>query len=300
MVETLLSTAFECCTLCPRACRVNRTAGERGFCGAGDQLRVARAALHFWEEPCISGKNGSGTVFFSHCSLGCVYCQNDRLSHEGFGRDITPDRLREIYMRLIGEGAHNINLVTPSHFLPLILPTLEGLPVPVVMNCGGYESVETLRALEGRVQIYLPDMKYALAETAAAYSHAPDYPEKALAAIREMIRQVGKPVFDRDGMLQSGVIVRHMILPNETKNSFAVIALLKNELEPGSFLFSLMSQYTPCGRAKDIQRIARRLTPTEYARVLKKLDEAGITEGYVQELSSAKEEYIPPFDLTGI
>ncbi len=293
-------TAFESCTLCPRECRVNRNAGERGFCGAGDTLRVARAALHFWEEPCISGTRGSGTVFFSHCNLGCVYCQNYALSHEGFGKDVTPERLREIYFELIEKGAHNINLVTPTHFLPLILPTLHDLPVPVVMNCGGYESVETLKACEGKVQIYLPDMKYAFSETAAAYSHAPNYPEKALAAIKEMIRQVGRPVFDEEGMLKSGVIVRHMILPNETKNSFAVIELLKNELEPGSFLFSLMSQYTPCGEAKDIKRISRRLTSSEYARVQKKLDEAGITEGYFQELSSAKEEYIPPFDLTGV
>ena len=299
-MENLDLTAFERCTLCPRACGVDRRAGEKGFCGAGDTLRVARAALHFWEEPCISGEKGSGTVFFAHCNLGCVYCQNYALSHEGFGREITPERLREIYFELIGKGANNINLVTPTHYLPLILPTLYDLPVPVVMNCGGYEEVETIRACEGKEQIYLPDMKYANSETAAAYSHAPDYPEKALAAIKEMIRQVGRPVFGEDGLLRSGVIVRHMILPNETRNSFAVIELLKNELEPGSFLFSLMSQYTPCGKAKEIKRISRRLTPSEYARVQKKLDEAGITDGYFQELSSAKEEYIPPFDLTGV
>ena len=288
------------CELCPRRCLADRTRGERGFCGAGDAIRIARAAPHFWEEPCISGKRGSGTVFFSHCTLGCVYCQNDGISHGGAGRDITPERLREIYFELIEKGVHNINLVTPTHFLPLILPTLAELPVPVVMNCGGYERVETLRELRGRVGIYLPDFKYALPETAETYSMAGDYPERALEAVEEMIAQVGKPRFDGDGMMTSGVIVRHMILPNEIRNSLRVLELLASSFPKDSFLLSLMSQYTPAGRGKEIRRISRRITPSEYGRVLRKMEELGFEAGYTQELSSAKEEYVPPFDGTGV
>ena len=288
------------CELCPRRCLADRTRGERGFCGAGDAIRIARAAPHFWEEPCISGKRGSGTVFFSHCTLGCVYCQNDGISHGGAGRDITPERLREIYFELIEKGVHNINLVTPTHFLPLILPTLAELPVPVVMNCGGYERVETLRELRGCVGIYLPDFKYALPETAETYSMAGDYPERALEAVEEMIAQVGKPRFDGDGMMTSGVIVRHMILPNEIRNSLRVLELLASSFPKDSFLLSLMSQYTPAGRGKEIRRISRRITPSEYGRVLRKMEELGFEAGYTQELSSAKEEYVPPFDGTGV
>ncbi len=288
------------CELCPRRCLADRTRGERGFCGAGDAIRIARAAPHFWEEPCLSGKRGSGTVFFSHCTLGCVYCQNDGISHGGAGRDITPERLREIYFELIEKGVHNINLVTPTHFLPLILPTLAELPVPVVMNCGGYERVETLRELRGCVGIYLPDFKYALPETAETYSMAGDYPERALEAVEEMIAQVGKPRFDGDGMMTSGVIVRHMILPNEIRNSLRVLELLASSFPKDSFLLSLMSQYTPAGRGKEIRRISRRITPSEYGRVLRKMEELGFEAGYTQELSSAKEEYVPPFDGTGV
>ncbi len=288
------------CELCPRRCAVDRTRGERGFCGAGDAIRVARAAPHFWEEPCISGTRGSGTVFFSHCTLRCVYCQNGEISHGGAGWDITPERLREIYFELIEKGVHNINLVTPTHFLPLILPTLEGLPVPAVMNCGGYERVETIRELKGRIQIYLPDFKYAVPETAGTYSMAQDYPERALEAIGEMIDQAGKPRFDGDGMMISGVIVRHMILPNEIRNSLRVLELLAASFPKESFLLSLMSQYTPAGRGKEIKRISRRITPSEYGRVLRKMEELGFERGYTQGLSSAREEYVPPFDGTGV
>ena len=291
---------FDRCELCPRRCAVDRTRGERGFCGAGNTIRIARAAPHFWEEPCLSGTHGSGTVFFSHCTLRCVYCQNGEISHGGAGKDVTPERLREIYGELIGKGVHNINLVTPTHFLPLILPTLEDLPVPVVMNCGGYERVETIRELEGKIRIYLPDFKYALPETAWTYSAARDYPERALEAIGEMIRQTGEPRFGEDGLMQSGVIVRHMILPNEVKNSLRVLELLASAFPKGSFLLSLMSQYTPAWGAKEIRRISRRITPSEYGRVLRKMEELGFDRGYTQELSSAKEEYVPPFDGTGV
>ncbi len=288
------------CELCPRRCAVDRTRGERGFCGAGDVIRIARAAPHFWEEPCISGTRGSGTVFFSHCTLRCVYCQNGEISHGGAGQDITPERLREIYRKLIEKGVHNINLVTPTHFMPLILPTLADLPVPVVMNCGGYERVETIREIQGSIRIYLPDFKYALPETAETYSAAGDYPETALGAIEEMIRQTGRPRFDEDGMLQSGVIIRHMILPNEIRNSLRVLETLAASFPRDAFLLSLMSQYTPAWKAKEIKRISRRITSSEYGRVLKKMEDLGFDRGYTQELSSAKEEYVPPFDGTGV
>ena len=239
-------------------------------------------------------------MFFSHCNLGCVYCQNYRISHGGFGAEISRNRLREIYFELIEKGAHNINLVTPTHYLPLILPTLGDLPVPVVMNCGGYESVETLRSLAGKVQIFLPDFKYAIGEVAERYSFAPDYPERALEAIQTMIDMVGSPVFDGEGLLQSGVIVRHMVLPNETKNSLRVIDALE-KLPKGKFLFSLMSQYTPCGKAAEYPRIARPLRESEYNRVLRRLEASDLlTNGYSQAMESADQGYIPPFDLEGV
>ena len=291
---------LERCELCPRRCGVDRTKGERGFCGAGDVIRIARAAPHFWEEPPISGTRGSGTVFFSHCTLGCVYCQNGPISHGGAGWEVTPERFREICDELIGKGVHNINLVTPTHYLPLILLALSGLPVPVVMNSGGYERAETLRELEGKIRIYLPDFKYALPELAEEYSAAADYPETALGAIREMIRQTGKPVFDGEGLLQSGVIVRHLILPNGVKNSVRALEILADAFPKGSFLLSLMSQYTPAGGAREIRRLSRRVTPSEYGRVLRRMEELGFEEGFTQELSSAAEEYVPPFDGTGV
>ena len=287
------------CNLCPRGCKVDRETAT-GFCGAGNTLKVARAALHHWEEPCLSGTRGSGTVFFSHCNLGCVYCQNYHISHGGFGAEISQNRLREIYFELIDKGAHNINLVTPTHYLPQILPTLGDLPVPVVMNCGGYESVETIESLQGRVQIFLPDFKYAIGEVAERYSFAPDYPERALEAIGAMIDVAGPPVFDEEGILQSGVIVRHMVLPNETKNSLRVIDALEG-LPKGQFLFSLMSQYTPCGRAAEYPRIARPLRESEYNRVLRRLEASDLlTNGYSQAMESADQAYIPPFDLEGV
>ena len=212
--------SYRACRLCPRACGVDRTCGQRGFCGMGDRITAARAALHFWEEPPISGTRGSGAVFFSGCSLGCRFCQNTEISHGRAGAEITTARLREIFETLIAQGAHNINLVTATHFLPSILPALTPkLPVPVVYNCGGYESVETLRALEGSVDIYLPDLKYAEADLAAQLSGAPDYFPVACRSIDEMVRQTGPCVFGPDGMLQRGVVIRHLILPGQVQNS---------------------------------------------------------------------------------
>ena len=291
------------CTLCPRACGADRAAGQRGFCGADDTLRVARAALHHWEEPCLSGDpdaaTGSGTVFFCGCTLRCCYCQNGRISAGGQGKDITPRRLREIFDELIAQGAHNIELVTATHFLPWILPALEPrLPVPVVYNCGGYERVETLRALEGRVDIYLPDLKYADGNLAGALSGAPDYFPVACDAIREMFRQTGRPVYDEDGVMQRGVIVRHLVLPGYPDNTRRVLDWLSETFAPGDVVVSLMSQYTP--PAGMTGRLARRVTAAEYRAAVAYMRACGITDGFVQERTSAEEAYTPAFDGTGV
>ena len=288
------------CNLCPRRCGAVRTE-EEGFgrCGMPWLPVVARAALHFWEEPCISGRRGSGTVFFSGCPLGCVFCQNGRISRENFGKTVTVERLRKIFLELIGQGAHNINLVTPTHFAPAIRRALaEPLPVPVVWNSGGYERVETLRTLEGRVQIYLPDLKYADSALAAACSGAPDYFDVARAAIREMVRQTGPCVFDGEGLLRRGVVIRHLMLPGALENTRRVMDWVAGAFPPGTVLFSLMSQYTPQPGAEGMLR--RRVTGGEYRAALRYMENVGITAGYRQDSSSAREEYTPPFDLTGV
>ena len=288
------------CHLCPRRCGSVRTE-EEGFgrCGMPWLPVVARAALHFWEEPCISATRGSGTVFFSGCPLGCVFCQNGRISRENFGKTVTVERLREIFLELIGQGAHNINLVTPTHFAPAIRRALaEPLPVPVVWNSGGYERVETLRTLEGRVQIYLPDLKYADSALAAACSGAPDYFDVARAAIREMVRQTGPCVFDGEGLLRRGVVIRHLMLPGALENTRRVMDWVAGAFPPGTVLFSLMSQYTPQPGAEGMLR--RRVTGGEYRAALRYMENVGITAGYRQDSSSAREEYTPPFDLTGV
>ncbi len=288
------------CNLCPRRCGAARTE-EEGFgrCGMPWLPVVARAALHFWEEPCISGRRGSGTVFFSGCPLGCVFCQNGRISRENFGKTVTVERLRKIFLELIGQGAHNINLVTPTHFAPAIRRALaEPLPVPVVWNSGGYERVETLRTLEGRVQIYLPDLKYADSALAAACCGAPDYFDVARAAIREMVRQTGPCVFDGEGLLRRGVVIRHLMLPGALENTRRVMDWVAGTFPPGTVLFSLMSQYTPQPGAEGMLR--RRVTGGEYRAALRYMENVGITAGYRQDSSSAREEYTPPFDLTGV
>ena len=245
MPKTISVAVPEACTLCPRQCKADRAAGQTGFCGAGRTLKAARAALHFWEEPCISGTRGSGTVFFSGCTLGCVFCQNHEISAQGVGKPVSVDRLREIFRELIRQGAHNINLVTPGHFAPWVAQALEpSLPVPVVCNTGGYERVETLRLLEGKVQVYLPDMKYALEEPARRLSGAGDYPAAARSAICEMFRQTG-PYQLRDGLLVRGVLIRHLVLPGQLDNTRRVIDWVAETFRPGEVLFSLMSQYTP-------------------------------------------------------
>ena len=286
------------CTLCPRACGVDRTAGERGFCQMPDHILAARAALHYWEEPVISGSFGSGAVFFSGCTLRCAFCQNGVISQENFGKEVSSQELRAAFERLIDEGCQNINLVTPTHFLPSILPALTPkLPVPVVYNCGGYESVETLRLLEGKVQVYLPDLKYADAELARRLSAAPDYFSVATAAIREMLRQTG-PCVVEDGLLKRGVLIRHLVLPGQIENTRRCLDWIAGAFRPGEVLVSLMSQYTPQPGAEGA--LARHVTAAEYRAAVQYMENCGITGGFTQERTSAREEYTPDFDLSGV
>ena len=287
------------CILCPRQCGVDRT--ERvGYCGSGSLPKVARAAKHHWEEPCISGTEGSGTVFFSGCTLGCVFCQNREISRGGTGREVTVEHLADIFQRLEGQGIHNLNLVTPTHFTPQILQALElAKPtVPVVMNCGGYERVETLRQWEGKVQVYLPDLKYFSPELSAKYSAAPDYFAVASKAIMEMHRQQPQLVWEGD-LLKSGLIIRHLVLPGCMKDSLQILDFLDKHLPKDSFLLSLMSQYTPTENCKQFPEINRRVTTYEYRKVADRAAELGFS-GFAQDRRSAKEEYTPPFNLEGV
>lgn len=292
--------SYEHCTLCPRRCGVDRTKGERGFCGMPDKLYAARASAHYWEEPVISGSFGSGAIFFSGCTLRCAFCQNYTISDEHFGRELTPQALRAAMERLIDEGVQNINLVTPTHFLPSILPALEPkLPVPVVYNCGGYESVETLRRLEGKIDVYLPDFKYSDNALAKRLSAAPDYYETAAAAILEMYRQVGRPVVE-DEQMTRGVLLRHLVLPGFVDNSLGVLDWIAENFRSGDILVSLMSQYVPMGKAKAMPPLDRRITETEYDAVLSYMELLGIEDGFTQDFSAATSDYTPEFDLTGL
>ncbi|MGM9563867.1 MAG: radical SAM protein [Faecousia sp.] len=289
---------YENCTLCPRQCGVDRTAGQLGFCRMPGQLRAAKAMLHYGEEPPISGAFGTGAVFFSGCTLRCVYCQNREISEGGKGKPLDSARLRAIFERLIDEGAQSIDLVTPTQFLPDILPALTPkLPVPVVYNCGGYERVETLRLLEGLVDVYLPDLKYADNTLAARLSRAPDYFETATAALREMYRQVGAAVLE-DGQLVRGLLVRHLVLPGHLDNSLRVIEWLAEAFPKGDVLVSLMSQYIPIGVQEP--PLDRRVTAEEYAGAVSWLELCGLRNGYVQDAAAATTEYLPVFDFSGL
>lgn len=285
------------CTLCPRRCGMDRTAGQTGFCRMPGELRIARAMLHYGEEPPISGSFGTGAVFFSGCTLRCLFCQNQEISAGGKGKAVTSAELRSIFERLIDEGVQSIDLVTPTHFLPDILPVLSPkLPVPVVYNCGGYESVETLKQLEGLVDIYLPDMKYADNALAARLSGAPDYFEVAAAAIQEMYRQTGKPVMEDDAM-QRGVLIRHLVLPGYLDNTLRVLDWISESFPRDGVMVSLMSQYVPMGRAKELPPLDRRLTQEEYDGALSWMELCGLELGYAQDLTAATTELLPDFNL---
>lgn len=298
------------CRICPRACGADRAAGQAGYCGADDKLVVARAALHHWEEPCLSGApddaRGSGTVFFSGCALRCCYCQNYPISQQGVGKAITAQHLAEIFLRLQQNGARNLNLVTATQYLPWVLEALDsarsaGLALPVVYNTGGYETVETVKALDDYVDVWLADFKYASPDLADRLSSARDYPTVVEAALRQMLIQTGAPVYDAEGFLQRGVIVRHLALPGCTEDSFAVLqTLARIRKETGvPFVPSLMSQFTPFYKAAE-HGLGRRITTYEYRKVIDETIRLGLTDGYMQEKSSAREEYTPPFNLEGV
>lgn len=285
------------CSICPRHCNVDRSV-NLGFCQSPDNFRVARAALHFWEEPCISGKEGSGTVFFSGCNLKCVFCQNNEISAENKGVEISDDKLISIFENLISQGANNINLVNPTHYAKRLAKVLGRWksPVPIVYNSSGYEEVETLKALDGLIDIYLPDLKYIRAEKAMRYSKAADYFEKASAALLEMRRQV-EDKFDGD-IMKSGMIIRHLILPQNTNSSIALLDFIKSNF-PNTFV-SLMAQYTPCGDLSEFPEINRKITKREYEKVVNYAFDNSFDKLFIQELSSADKSFIPKFDFTGV
>lgn len=299
-----LQTMLKECHLCPRNCGVDRLAGQKGFCGVDAGIMVARAALHMWEEPCISGKEGSGAVFFSGCSLGCAFCQNRTISKGQSSKVITVEHLAELFLDLQAQKANNINLVTAGHFLPqvreaLILAKEQGLTIPVVYNSSGYEKAEMLRYLEGLVDIYLPDLKYLEADLAGKYSHAKDYPEVAMKALEEMVRQVRTPEFDERGMMKKGVIVRHLLLPGHVRNSKKVLEYLYGTYGDQIYI-SLMNQYTPMPAMKDDPQLSRKVTDREYDRLLDHAISFGVTNCFIQEGETAKESFIPEFNGEGI
>ena len=289
------------CQNCPRKCNVDREAGERGYCGVSATVRIARSSLHLWEEPIISGTRGSGTIFFSGCNLRCVFCQNFEVSHRGKGRELTVRELSDRMLDLQRQGAHNVNLVTPTHYAPQIIEALRRvrrqLYVPVIYNCGGYESVETIDALEGLVDVYMPDLKYYSSKISGDYSGASDYFKVAKAALIRMQKQVGRPVIDENGMMPRGLLVRHLVLPGCRKDSIAVLEQLSKMFAPEDFLLSLMSQYTPDFVPDDCphDNLRRRITSLEYESVVNQMRALGF-EGFVQQRSSATVAYTPVFD----
>ena len=292
------------CKVCPRNCGADRLSGQKGFCRAGAEIILARAILHMWEEPCISGKEGSGAVFFSGCSLGCKFCQNGQISRGQTGKKVTTDRLADIFLELQQQKANNINLVTAGHFLPQVAEAIEisrnrGLQIPVVYNSSGYEKPEMLKLLEGLVDIYLPDFKYMGPELAEKYSYAGDYPEVAKEALKEMVRQTGTPEFDRRGIMKKGVIVRHLLLPGHVKDSKRVLEYLLSTYGKEIYI-SLMNQYTPMPAMKDDPRLFRKVTDREYQRLIDYGLQLGLENGFIQEGETAKESFIPEFNGEGI
>ena len=299
--DTMISA--DGCVLCPRMCGADRRT-ETGYCGCGSSVKVARAALHFWEEPCISGSRGSGTVFFSGCALGCVYCQNHEISRGCKGKEISTERLAEVFLELQESGAHNINLVTATPYVHEVRRALDMvrtvLHIPVVYNCGGYERVETIHALAGYVDVYLPDIKYMSAGLAGRYSDAPDYFDAAAAAVAEMIAQTDGLLFDDEGLMRRGVIVRHLVLPGAKNDSIEILRWMSDQLPKGKYKLSLMSQYTPPPGLEAFPEINRRVTSLEYDSVVREAMRLGLTDGYMQERSSASASFTPPFDMTGV
>ena len=287
------------CNACPRGCNVDREV-SLGYCKSPEKFKLARASLHYWEEPCISGKNGSGAIFFSGCNLGCVFCQNYEISHGCKGVEVSDDKLIDIMKRLVDEGANNINFVNPTHYSLQLLRVLEKYkpPVPIVYNTSGYDSVETLKMLDGAVDIYLPDFKYIRPEKALKYSKAEDYPQVAEEALAEMKRQVGEDVFDENGIMKRGMIIRHLVLPSNTNSSISALDYLAENF--GDTYISVMAQYVPCGDLTEYKEINRPLTQREYDKVVNHIFDLGLQKIFVQELEAASDEFIPDFDFTGV
>ena len=291
------------CNICPRNCNIDRSV-KTGYCSMTDKVKISRAALHMWEEPCISGDRGSGTVFFSGCNMKCVFCQNKDISHEGFGKEITVEHLADIFLRLESQGALNINLVTPTHYTLQIIQAVKlakarGLTLPILYNTSSYEKAETIKMLAGIVDIYLPDFKYFDNKTAKKYSSAPDYVEYSKAAIEEMVRQHPECVFDENGIIQKGVIVRHLVMPGQTESAKKAVKYLYDTYGDKIFI-SIMSQYTPCTDLSAYPEINRKLTREEYDDVVNYAVDIGVENGFIQEGESASESFIPPFNLEGV
>ncbi|MDP4144549.1 MAG: radical SAM protein [Bacillota bacterium] len=292
------------CTLCARNCRVNRLSGELGFCKSGQNVMVAKAYLHPWEEPCISGTNGSGTVFFSNCNLGCVFCQNHSISQEHIGKEISTERLAEIFIEHQKNNAHNINLVTPTHYVPQIIEAISiakknGLVIPIVYNSNGYENIDTIKALNGYIDVYLPDLKYLNEKYASKYSNAPEYFKYASAAIKEMAAQVGDAVFDENGIIKKGVIIRHLMLPGLLFDSKKIVDYIQATFG-GSVYISLMNQYTPMHKASTYPEINKPLNVKHYKALIEYACSVGIKNGFIQETGTSSVTYVPDFNLSGI
>lgn len=303
-IDNIAGKMMSACTLCPRECHVDRSSGKKGFCGMDGTIYLARAALHMWEEPCISGTKGSGAVFFSGCGLRCCFCQNHDIAIGSRGLAVSVERIGEIFLELKEKGAANINLVTGAHYVPQIIEALklarmQGMDLPVVYNSSGYEKLETLKLLEGYVDIYLPDLKYMEPDLAQKFSHAPDYVERAKAAIKEMVRQSGSCQFGEDGYIRRGTIVRHLILPGHTKNSRKVLRYL-HETYGEEIYISIMNQYTPVREFGEFKELNRKVTKREYEKVLDTAVEMGIQNGFIQEGETASESFIPEFDYEGV
>ncbi len=291
---------LEKCNLCPHECNSNRSKGKMGRCKATDKVKIALYSTHDFEEPCISGEKGSGTVFFSNCNLNCIYCQNYEISQLGKGKDITIEKLAEIFLLQQEKGVENINLVTPTSYVLQIIEAIKiakqkGLTIPIIYNTNGYEKIETLKLLEGYIDIYLPDLKYAENELGIKYSKVNNYFEIATEAIQEMIRQVGVPQFNKEGMIKRGVIIRHLVLPNHIENSKKVLKWLKENL-PNEIYVSIMAQYFPTYQAKEVENLNRKLTKKEWKEIEKYIEKLGIENGYVQELGEHEEEYVPKWE----
>lgn len=295
---------IENCTLCRHNCGVNRLNGNIGFCNSGKKIKLARVSLHHWEEPCLSGDKGSGTIFFSNCNLKCVYCQNYIISSNGIGKEISIKRLSEILLEQQEKGAHNINLVTPTHFVPQIIEALKlaknsGLKLPIVYNTNSYENLETIKALKGYIDIYLPDLKYFNDKYAIKYSNAPNYFTTASKAIEEMFSQVGEPVFDINGMMKKGMIIRHLMLPGLLFDSKKIVDYIYNTFRDSVFT-SLMNQYTPIFNTSCYPEINKKINPKHYEALVDYCVKLGISNAYIQEQGTASESFIPNFDLRGI